>query len=587
MVLLTILPLLFLAAPTAFGQKDSDPQFKVKIDFNRWHDIPELFADMKRMEKAWPKFLKLESVGKSHNGYDMMVMTINNPATGPELSKSAMWIDANNHGNEIQGCEVCLYTIWYLMENYGKIEQITKLVDERVFYIMPSVNPDGHQCFMEGEGGNSRTGQVPRDDDNDGEYDEDGPNDLNGNGVIESIRKYVPGAGTHRMIPGSDPEQLEAVGFGEVGDYIMLGREGKDDDGDGSVNEDGPGSYDPNRNWGSQWQPSYIQGGSMDYPFQLPETRAVSEFMLAHPNIAGVQAYHNSGGMILRPPGAEEFGEYPASDLRAYDEMGRNGERMLPYYDYIILWKDLYTTYGGSIDWTNDSLGIISYCNELWNGGQYYNSPKLVEQQADPNSPISRGKSNNFFDKYLEFGSTYTEWKEFDHPDYGKVEIGGSFDKFRGRIPPRFMNEELCHRNMAFTLYQADELPMMAFGETSVKKIGDGVYKVWIDLTNSKVTPTITAIGARNKVVRPDLLTLKGDAEVISASWIGDKLVEVHNPSITSMIEQHDLKRMMLRQGHPGKTTKTLQYLVKGSGAITFTYDSVKGGVVSTNVTLR
>ncbi len=48
---------------------------------------------------------------------------------------------------------------------------------------------------MHGPGGNARSGHVPVDDDNDGVFDEDGADDLNGNGVIEQIRKYVPGQG--------------------------------------------------------------------------------------------------------------------------------------------------------------------------------------------------------------------------------------------------------------------------------------------------------------------------------------------------------------------------------------------------------
>ena len=63
-----------------------------------------------------------------------------------------MYIEANIHGNEIQGGEICIYTIWYLMENYGKIDRITKLVNERAFYIVPTVNPDGRDYFMHGPG---------------------------------------------------------------------------------------------------------------------------------------------------------------------------------------------------------------------------------------------------------------------------------------------------------------------------------------------------------------------------------------------------------------------------------------------------
>ena len=155
---------LVLSSPYVMGQKASDPQFKVKIDFNRWHDVHELRADMEKMQKAWPKFLKLESVGKSHNGLDIMVMTVNNPDTGPESDKAAMYVEANIHGNEIQGGEICLYTIWYLMENYDKIENIKRLVDERVFYIVPTVNPDGRQYFMEGtgSGGAQQTTPCPK-----------------------------------------------------------------------------------------------------------------------------------------------------------------------------------------------------------------------------------------------------------------------------------------------------------------------------------------------------------------------------------------------------------------------------------------
>ena len=113
-----------LTASILFGQRASDPQFKVKIDFNRWHDVPELYADMERMQKAWPKFFKLESIGKSYNGFDLMLMKINNPDTGPEMSKAGMYIEANIHGNEIQGGEVCLYTIDLLQNSLNTCKYI-------------------------------------------------------------------------------------------------------------------------------------------------------------------------------------------------------------------------------------------------------------------------------------------------------------------------------------------------------------------------------------------------------------------------------------------------------------------------------
>jgi hypothetical protein len=561
----------------------SERAYKVKLDFNRWHDVAELQADMRTLEKAYPKFLKYISLGKSYGGRDLAAMIVNNPDTGADTTKPAMYIEANIHGNEIQGGEICIYTIWYLMENYGKIDKITKLVNERVFYIVPTVNPDGRDYFMHGPGGNARSGHMPVDDDNDYLFDEDGPEDLNGNGVIEQIRKYVPGEGTHRKSL-ADPRVMEPVGPGEKGDYILLGQEGLDHDGDGRVGEDGPGSYDPNRNFAADWQPNYIQGGAMDYPFQLPEAQAVNLFLLAHPNVAGLQTYHNNGGMILRSPGAEQTGEYPASDVRAYDEIGRMGERMLPFYRYLVIWSGLYTVHGGTTDWSNDTLGILSYSNELWNNGQYFTSPDLKEQQKDPNSPIAPRVANAFFNDYLEFGDEQTEWKEFNHPQFGKVEIGGATKKTFGRVPPRFMNEELCHRNMAFTLYQAEEMPQMKMGDAKVEKVADGVFKVWLDIQNDGIAPTILAKAAANNVVRPDLITIDGKGvEVISASWLPTKW----RPAVAQMIDQKDLKRIIVRSGHPGRATKTIQYFVKGTGSISVKYDSVKGGTVQKTIVLQ
>ena len=117
------------------------------------------------------------------------------------------------------------------------------------------------------------------------------------------------------------------------------------------------------------------------------EPRAIGAFILAHPNIAGVQSYHNAGGMILRGPGAANLPEYAAEDLQVYDELGRNGEYMLPYYRYMIIHKDLYTVHGGFVNWTAEGLGIISFTNELWNDGQYNQKPEPAPTDDTPQSP--------------------------------------------------------------------------------------------------------------------------------------------------------------------------------------------------------
>jgi len=99
---------------------------KVTLQFNRYYDWNEMEQALQTLEKAYPKFLKLRSIGKTFQGKEMWYMIINNPETGDEKDKCAMYIDANIHGNEIQGGEVGLYTIWYLMENYPYNEYVRK-----------------------------------------------------------------------------------------------------------------------------------------------------------------------------------------------------------------------------------------------------------------------------------------------------------------------------------------------------------------------------------------------------------------------------------------------------------------------------
>lgn len=559
----------------------SDPEHTLDLTWDRWLDHTEIGERMELMADTWPEFLSLGSLGDSYGGRELWIMTINNPDTGPAEDKAAMWIEANIHGNEIQGAEVALYTIWYLMENYDRIPDIRRMVDERVFYIVPTINPDGRDYFLHSAGSGARTGHVPVDSDGDGLFDEDPPNDLNQNGVIEQIRKHVPGQGTHRLDP-EDDRFLIPVGPGETGDWVLLGSEGIDDDGDGRINEDPVGGYDPNRNWGSDWQPNYIQGGSMNYPFELPESRAINDFMMARPHIAGVQSFHNSGGMILRGPGAAWQGTYPQDDIRVYDELGEQGERMLPYYNYYVIWRGLYTVHGGSIDWQNDGLGIVSFSNELWNGGQYFNSPLLQDQQRDPDSPISGQNSRYFFDDFLEFGDQFVDWAPFDHPVYGEVEMGG-WKKLSGRVNPRFMSMELFHRNMAFTLWHADQMPLMRMGQPEVERVQGDVWRVRVPITNERLIPTITVRARENAVVRPDLITVDGGVSVITAGWVEN----IHVPGPVDRIDQSELDRILVRSGHPGRTTRVLEYLVRGSGSFTVTYDSVKGGTVSTTVQLR
>ena len=153
-----VVALLALALPgtLAAQRSGSDPEHRLPLTWDRWLDHREMNERMRLMQRTWPRFLTLTRIGESHGGREMLVMTINNPATGPEAGKAAMFIEANVHGNEIQGGEIVLYTIWYLMENYDRVPEVRRLVDERVLHLLPSVNPDGRDFFMDNAGAAAR-----------------------------------------------------------------------------------------------------------------------------------------------------------------------------------------------------------------------------------------------------------------------------------------------------------------------------------------------------------------------------------------------------------------------------------------------
>ena len=560
------------------------PKPKVPLAFDRLYDYPELVEALKQLVQAHPDLLTLSSLGKSFEGRDLWCVTINNPKTGRDRDKPAMYVDGNIHGNEVQAAEACLYMIWYLTENYGRIPNITGIVDGRAFYVVPTVNPDGraHWFARPNTTHSSRSGKAPRDDDRDGLFDEDDYDDLDGDGQVTEMRKRDPD-GRFKTSP-DDPRLLVPIKPGERGEFTALGPEGIDNDGDGLVNEDPPGGYDMNRNWPADWQPDHIQGGAGDFPLCWPETKAVSAFLLDHPNVAGVQAFHNAAGMILRGPGhPSRQAAYPPGDDRIAEEIGRNGARMLPFYRNFVIHKDLYPVHGGFIGWTYEHLGIFSFTNELWNAEQLLGTP----EPAAPGQSITRAIGGDrladhlFANDRLLFGASFKEWKPFKHPLYGDIEIGG-FVKQSQRVPPTFMIEELCHRNAAFVIYHADQMPRLEFAEIKVEPVGGDLRSVTATIRNTRAIPSIAQQAAAHRIGLPDIASLEGPGLTVVG---GGTLVDEFTGEVAPA--ERDPARLKLVAGVPGHGTVRVRWFVRGAGEATVGYASQKGGKIAKTAAVK
>ena len=567
------LVLVGLMLPTSSFAQSADQVFravgsphnpKVDISFNRYYTSEGIAEITNKIATAYPDLVKRVSIGKSFEGRDIWMLQVTNYKKGTADRKPAFYVDGNIHSNEIQGAEICLYTAWYLTENFGDVASITEMLDDRIFYIVPTINPDARNNYMKepNTGSSPRSGMLPLDDDRDGLVDEDGLDDLDGDGSVTSMRRKSEYGDF--IVDPLDPRKMLQIGPDDVVTaqrYEMLGSEGIDNDGDGRVNEDRPGVYDPNRDWAWKWQPDYIQRGALMYPFSAPENRAVADFALAHGNIAGAQSFHNSGGMILRGPGAEEdLATYNRADLRIYDAIGNKGQKMLPGYRYLTVYKDLYSVFGGELDWFYGSRGVYTFTNEIFSSFAYYKNPNAGREQSYD------------FDKELLANDAFTPWASFDHPTYGEVEIGG-FKKNFGRATPGFMLEEELHRNMAFALYHAHHMPHLSIDKVSEKDLGGGLKEVTVIIKNDRMMPTHASQDLKYKIERPDFVTISGVD--VQAGMV------VQDMDLSLSTEQKVNPSKMVLANIPGNSTVTLRWIVSGKGKYTITVDSAKGGLVT------
>jgi len=533
---------------------------KVQASWNKYYTYDGIADLCRRLAKEYPGLVTMESAGKSYKGRDIIALTITDKKTKTPDTKPGFYIDGNIHSNEIQGTEIALYTAWYLCEMYDGNAFIRQLLKDKVFYILPTINPDARQYFMDepNTASSPRSGLVPMDNDRDGLYDEDKYDDLNNDGIISQMRRKSPDGNYRADL--RYPGRMVRVEPGEKGEYELLGMEGIDNDGDGLVNEDGPGGYDPNRDYGFNWEPGYVQQGAGKYPFTYPENQAVRDFGLKHPNITGAQSFHNSGGLVLRGPSIQGGGAeiYSRNDDFVINTIGKKGQDIIPGYKFITIWKDMYTVYGGELDWWYGGLGSYVFSNELWNNYlMFYDTARTDDYE---------------FDRYLLFEDAFIPWQEVDHPLYGKVEVGG-FNKNFGRTHPGFLLESDAHRNAAFCIYNAWVTPKLEISGIRVKNLGGGLKEVTATVANRQLMPTHSGTNLKYRIDPPDYVYLDG-GKVIAGMIVTDR-----DRNIT--VEQKKNPGRMEVENIEGYQHVDVRWIVKDGSKFTVRVESVKGGHTS------
>jgi len=131
-------------------------------------------------------------------------------------------------------------------------------------------------------------------------------------------------------------------------------------------------------------------------------------------------------------------------------------------------------------------------------------APATDEQKGDPKELAQLA----FSDSDLQ-GKGFINWKQFEHPVLGTVEIGG-FAPYTANTPPYKIVDSLLNLHIPFIFELAKKLPKLHIVEVKSTDKGSGVYQIDVWIENEGVLPFPTAMGKRDKIPAPAIITVEG-----------------------------------------------------------------------------
>lgn len=481
----------------------------------------QLTQRLKALQKQHSAGVHLSELAVSSEKRTVWLLEISALSEKERPDHPAMLALAGVEGNHLVGTEVAVAFAERLCGTKEKTGEFQDLLKTTTIYIIPRLNPDGAERYFLTPRQEMETNTTPFDDDHDGLIDEDGPEDLNGDGVISLMRvehpdgTYIEHPDDPRVLIKADPAK------GERGKWLLLS-EGKDHDGDKKIGEDPLGGVNFNHNFPYQYPWFDPQAGI--YPICEKETRAMAEFMVSHPHI-GIFMTFAANDNLLKTPASEDqtSGRDPQTkirteDVKYYDELGKIYRKLMGIEKPV----ESPSAKGSVADWIYFHRGRLSLCARVW-------SPEIalaMKKKEDKNAPAEkdaktgaskieaatkeneskkekedeRGKTEIEYLKWLDQNApgAFLPWREFKHPDYPgkKVEIGGLVP-FADTLPPESVLKELMPGQVDFLTQLARKLPRIHFREVEAKPLGSGVYDLRILVENTGYLPTVLAHGVR------------------------------------------------------------------------------------------
>ena len=502
-------------------------------------------------------------------------------------TRPAMLVVAGIEGNDLIGCTAVVNWIEQLAEQYPDDAEIAKLLQTTTIYIVPRLNPDAAEHYFADLKLETSSNHKPVDDDHDGLFDEDGPEDLNDDGLITWMRIEDP-EGEYILDPKDDRLLLKADHLkSEIGAWRYL-REGVDNDHDERWNEDGPGGVNFNRNFPYGYK--FFAEDAGVHPVSEAETRALADFVIEHPNIAIVVTYGSADNLLKAPKGAEPAGRRKPMTEIHQDDAGYYRVMGELYREGIGLEKELEgaSVPGAFSDWMYYHRGRFSLAARAWSLAVAVEiSEAAEEEEKEPQEQAEEKEEEDFESRREEDGKddedkrnqqerkelkwfdkhapeAFVEWRPIEHPDFPgrRVEVGG-YRSFALTNPPAEMVGEIAARHTGFLTKAAQQLPRIGVRKIECRHLGRSVYEVEIQVENTGFLPTVLEHGRTTREVHRTRLVMElDDGSFLSGSRI------TNLPAIQGsggMVELRYIVRVPERERIDFEVVSMLAGKIKGS----------------------
>ncbi|HPP02634.1 MAG TPA: M14 family metallopeptidase [bacterium] len=525
-----------------------------------WPDL-RTYHEVSQALRSWSvehaDILRLSSLARTREGREVWVCEIGRGTGEERRQRPAMLIVSGVEGPTLAGNEYALGFIESLCQTKGEAE-VNALLDSVTIYVVPCLNPDAAERFFASPRMEQTANLNPFDQDHDGLVDEDGPDDLDGDGRITWLRVRDP-KGTFTAHPEDGRILIEADSAkAEAGRWLYF-REGLDNDEDEKINEDPAGGVNLNANFPFEYPQFGADAGL--HPMSEPETRSLAEFIIAHPHIGLVFTFCGQGNLLKKPESGERSsGRNPQTKIRNEDAAYYEflGEQ---YRERLGIAKAVETeaAKGSFADWMYFHRGRLSLSTPPWSPGialalkkdatndvdagkdetqpakrEKETQEKAVEpekvsesgdsKKVDPKKEDTkeekRGKEEKEYLEWLDRNAPdyFVPWKSIEHPSYpGQEAEAGGFAPYAKVLPPKPFFAELKEKNIQYLLWLAGKLPRIGIDEIQVKSLGMGVYEITARIINTGYLPTMPAHGERTGEILPTRVEISLPPEAILA----------------------------------------------------------------------